>query len=152
MKQIQYHTTHPHQKTIVRPNDNAAVGNHWRKSVWGNPGAVSPSWALGGQGNPSPKAHMPQTAGRASAGQGQSRHTSLRAAPMIHGKSPCGSLHINFTDFLLFSSLGIIGSYPSDSTSHTQDNMLLQRTWFVKNITTQPWANHWNSPMLNVSN
>lgn len=42
MIQIQYHTTHPHYKTIVRPNDNA-VGNHWRKSVWGNPMAVAPA-------------------------------------------------------------------------------------------------------------
>lgn len=49
MKQIQYHTTHPHYKTTVRPNDNA-VGNHWRKSVWGNPVAVSPNWALVGKG------------------------------------------------------------------------------------------------------
>lgn len=52
------------------------------KSVWGNPVAVSPSWALGGQrsitggrGNPFPKAHMHQTAGSALAGEGAEQMT-----------------------------------------------------------------------------
>lgn len=80
MKQIRYHPTHPHHKTVVRPNDNA-VGNPWRKGVWGNPVAARSSWALGGQesitgaGESFPQGPQAQTAGSALAGQGAQQMT-----------------------------------------------------------------------------